>query len=83
MSPQAYERAKRALRTSLGRGAANAEAVYTQAFISGRRVGEAGGPKRARSSRTVCSYIKEKGEGAMCLDGASAVNCKVINFSFN
>ena len=52
MSPQAYERAKRALRTSLGRGAANAEAVYTQAFISGRRVGEAGGPKRAKRAKS-------------------------------
>ena len=51
MSPQAYERAKRALRTSLGREAANAEAVYTQACIGERRVGEAGGPKRAKPER--------------------------------
>ena len=39
------------LRTSLGREAANAEAVYTQACISERRVGEAGGPKRAKRAR--------------------------------
>ena len=39
---QAYERAKRALRTSLGREAANAEVVYTQPFISERRMD--GGP---------------------------------------
>ena len=48
MSPQAYERAKRALRTSLGREAANVEAVYTKSCISERRVGEASGPKHAK-----------------------------------
>ena len=52
MSPQAYERAKRALRTSLGREAANVEAVYTKACISERRVSEAGGPKRTKRART-------------------------------
>ena len=33
------------------REAENAEAVYTQACISERRVGEAGGPKRAKRAR--------------------------------
>ena len=61
MSPQAYERAKRALRTSQWREAANAEAVYTQAFNSESRLGEAGGQKRVKRAKT--NSRRESGVG--------------------
>ena len=73
-------RPKCAPRTSLGREAANAEAVYTQAFISERRVGEAGGPKCAKRARANSRRESREGESEghqpVCVRASFTLRCR-------
>ena len=74
---QANQRAKRALRTSLWREAANTEAMYTQAFISECRVGEASVSKRTKRARANSLWKKKVSEVSECLLFGSCIFVKL------